>query len=580
MKAKSRQPKKESVRAPESSGTVLRDALTILALVVLTFLVYGGAMQNGVLNWDDNYYITDSAYLKDLSWEGIKGIFAAYLVGNYHPLTLLSYALEYATAGRIDPALMHFTNVAFHVANTILVLLLGKRLLGDHWGGVIMAVIFALHPMHVESVAWIAERKDVLYTFFFLLALLSYLRYLRSNAAGAYAMALLFFALSLLSKSAAAAMAPLLFVLDYWVRRAWGWKIVLEKLPFFAMAIGIGVVALSSQEGAMQESFAPHFALWQRPLIAGYALAFYLVRFVVPYGLSAIHPYPIDPGEGLAPFIGPCIGVVLVLGSALFFAYRAKAYWRIMVTGLLFFMITLLMVLQLLPVGRAVVAERYTYVPYIGLSMIIAQLVIDAWRQRPGRSSFSTFGPAALLVLTMMIFSGITTRRIAVWKDSFTLFGDMLAKYPEDGLTHYNRGLTHYYVKNYKASIADYDACVKYKPDCAPCWFNRGLSYKELGDMAAVIRDMDEAIRLKADYADAYRNRGNARAMMKDYDGSITDFTAALSFAPHDTDVMVNRGLSHYFAQDLDRACADWRAAAGQRSRKGASLVKDHCPTR
>jgi len=582
---KKHQKERPTQRAPKpaspakSKGSFQREAITILALVVLTFIVYGSATQNGLLNWDDNFYITDSPYLKDLSWEGVKGIFSAYLVGNYHPITLLSYAIEYEVAGKIDPSLMHLTNVVFHVLNTVLVFLLGRQLLQHHWGGVVVALIFALHPMHVESVAWIAERKDVLYTFFFLLSVLAYLRFVCTNSASVYVLALFFFALSLLAKSAAAALAPLLFVLDYWLRRAWSWNLMLEKLPFLAMAIGIGIVALSSQAGAMEETFAPHFPFWQRPLIVGFALAFYLVRFIVPHGLSAIHPYPTDPGEALGPYMGPTIGVLLMLGSALFFAYRTRTYWRITITGLLFFLITLAMVLQVLPVGRAIVAERYTYVPYIGLSLVVAQLVIDTWRHGLGRSSMLSYVPAVLLVLVLAVFIGVTTRRIHLWKNSFTLFNDMLSKYPDDGLTHYNRGLTNYNAKNYKASIADYDACVTYKPDCVPCWFNRGLSYKELGDMPAVVRDMDATIRLKADHADAYRNRGNARAMMKDYGGSITDFTAALSYAPQDTDVMVNRGLSHYFAQDIEMACTDWRAAAAQHSRKGASLSKDHCVT-
>lgn len=570
---------KTSDQAPPSRSG-LRDAITIVALVVLTFLVYGSATSNGLLNWDDNEYITDNPYLKDLSWTGLKNLFGAYLVGNYHPLTLLSYALEYAWSGRVDPALMHTTNVILHVCNTVLVLLLARRLLKDHWGGVIVALLFAVHPMHVESVAWIAERKDVLYTLFFLLALLTYLRYTESPGPGRYALCFLFFALSLLSKSAAAAMAPLLFVIDFWLGRALSWRTVLEKVPFFALAIGIGMVALSSQAGAMDESFAPHFPLWQRPLVVGFALAFYLVHFVVPHGLSAIHPYPAEPGEGIAPYIGPTIGVVLVLSTALIYAYRTRTYWRLTVTSLLFFLITLAMVLQFFPVGRAIVAERYTYVPYFGPSLIVARLVVDAWRSGSGKAGFLAYLPATLLAFGLLAFIAVTTQRLAVWKTSFTLFADMLSKYPEDGLTHYNRGLTNFYAKNYQASIADYDACVSYKPDCAPCYFNRGLAYKELGDMNAVIRDMDLAMRYKEPYPDAYRNRGNAKAMLQDYPGSIADFTRALAYTPQDTNVLMNRGLSFHFGQLPDSACADWRAAAALGSRKAATMVKDNCADR
>jgi len=572
--------KGNNAKAGKATGSPIpawQQPVTMVVLAVLALLVYGSATTNGLLNWDDNFYITESAYLKNLGWAGIKGIFSAYLVGNYHPLTLLSYAIEYAAAGRIDPVLMHTTNILLHAVNTALVYLLGKRLLQDHWGGIITALLFALHPMHVESVAWIAERKDVLYTCFFLLSTLAYLRYAEAKNAGTLVASLVFFTLALMSKSAAAALAPLLFVLDYWLGRKWTLRLVLEKLPFFALAIGFGVVALSSQAGAMQENFAPHFPLLERPLVVGYALAFYVVRFAFPYGLSAIHPYPVEPGEAITPFIGPTIGVVLVLGSILWFAYRDRRYGRLTVTGILFFLITLAMVLQFLPVGRAIVAERYTYVPYIGLSLIVARLVVDAWRSGVGRSSWMPYVPAAILAIALIIFTGITVQRITVWKDSFTLFADMLSKYPEDGLTHYNRGLTNFYQKNYKASITDYDSCVKYKPDCAPCYFNRGLSYKEMGDMQKVIRDMDLAINYRPGYADAFRNRGNAKAMLQDYPGSIADFSTALGYTPQDTNVLVNRGLSYHFSTDPEHACSDWRTAAEAGSRKAAGLVRDQC---
>lgn len=578
MSGKRQHPKKASTAPATSPGTtLLRDVLSVLALTVITAVVYGGVSENGLLNWDDNFYITESPYLRDLSWSGIKNIFGAYLVGNYHPLTLLTYALEYAAAGKIDPGLMHTTNLILHLLNSVLVLVLARQLLHDHWGGLLVAFIFALHPMHVESVAWIAERKDVLYTFFFLLALLCYIRYTAHRNAGMYVAALALFTLSLLSKSAAAALAPLLFVIDHLQARTWSVRSILEKLPFFALAIAFGLIALSSQAGAMEASFAPHFPWLQRPVIVLHALAFYTVRFFVPYGLSAIHPYPMEPGASIAPLVGPAVGVILVLGSALYFAYRNGTYWRLVSGGLLFYVITLAMVLQFFPVGRAIVAERYTYIPYIGLSLIVVRIALDLWRNAAGAQQWPARSALALLVVGLFVHAGLTMRRIAVWKNSYTLFADMLLHYPTDGLIHYNRGLTRFYDRDHKGAIVDYDACVRYKPDCSPCYFNRGLAYKELGDMDAVIRDMDLALQYRPDYADAFRNRGNAKAMKQDFAGSIADLTRALNYAPNDTDVLVNRGLSHHFGHAPEQACADWARAAQAGSKKAAGLVRDQC---
>lgn len=571
---------KASPSAEARGDHTIRDRLTLLALFVISCIVYGPAARNGLLNWDDNFYITESPYLRDLSWTGIKAMFGAYLVGNYHPLTLLSYALEYATVGRIDPGLMHTTNIVLHSFNGMLVFLLGRKLLNDHWGGVLVALLFAVHPMHVESVAWIAERKDVLYTAFFCLSLLSYLRFLERGRWAFYALAMLFFLCSLLSKSAAAALAPTLFVMDFLLGRPMTIRSCLEKLPFFALGVTFGLVALSSQAGAMEASFAPHFPWIQRPVIVLYALAFYTVRFFVPHGLSGLHPYPVSPGEPITPLIGPAVGVVLVLCSAMYLAYRSGTHWRMTSGGLLFYVITLAMVLQLFPVGRAIVAERYTYVPYIGLSLIVVRLALDRWRRSEGTQVFLSRAPMLSIMLGLFMFTGLTVQRIAVWKDSYTFFADILSKYPEDGLMYYNRGLTRYYDKDYKAAIRDYDDCVRYKPDCSPCYFNRGLAYKELGNMDAVIRDMGLTLELKPDHADAFRNRGNARAMNKDYTGSIEDFSRALHFTPNDTDVLTNRGLSHYFNQEPESACSDWRKAADVGGRKAMVLVHEQCSGR
>ncbi|MBX2972734.1 MAG: glycosyltransferase family 39 protein [Flavobacteriales bacterium] len=585
MSAKKQQRRKgreqaAAVPGKPSGWPPLRSITTVCALLVLALMVYGGAARNGLLNWDDNFYITENPHLRDLSWNGLRNIFGAYLVGNYHPLTLLSYALEYAFAGRVDPALMHTTNIVLHAINGVLVFLLGKRLLNDHWGGVLVALLFALHPMHVESVAWIAERKDLLYTFFLLLSLLCYMRFMRERRGGMYALSLLLFTCSLLSKSAAAAMAPLLFVIDQLQGRSVTLRSALEKLPFFGLAVIFGIVALSSQSVAMEESFAPHFSWSQRPLIALYALAFYTVRFFVPYGQSAMHPYPLDPGDPIAPLVGPAIGVALVMGGALLLAWRNRAYWPLVCGGLLFYVITLAMVLQLFPVGRAIVAERYTYVPYIGLSLIVVKLSLDLWRGAKGTSHRIALLPALLLVAALPVHAGLTIHRIAVWKDSYSLFTDILGRYPDDDLTYYNRGLTSFHDGDMKGAIKDYDACVLHRPDRASCYFNRGLAYKELGNMDAVIRDMGLALEHGPGNANAYRNRGNAKAMAQDYEGSIADFTRALHYTPGDTDLLVNRGLSHFLSRSVEQACADWDRASNAGSRKGANLLRDQCMTR
>jgi len=551
------------------------DALIALLLAAATLMAYAPALENGLVNWDDNYYLTDSPYLKDLGWNGIKAIFTAYHMGNYHPLPLLSYAIEYALVG-LDPRTMHTTNVLLHAINTVLVFMLGARLLGLRWAGIIMALLFALHPMHVESVAWLSERKDVLYTAFFLLALLSYIGYVRKGGARSYLLVLVFFALALLSKSAAVAFAPLLFVVDYFEGRSWNKARLLEKLPFFALALVFGLVALASQKTAMEASFAPQFPLWQRPLIVGYALGYYLVSFVWPYRLSAIHPYPALPGEGLQAYLLPATAVFVLALASVVLLLRFPAHRRIVITSVLFFLLTIATVLQVIPVGRAIMAERYTYVPYIGLSLLVAHGILARWNA-PG-NVWVRRGPAMVLAVLLLAYTVQTRERIPVWRTSFTLFDDVLRTYPEDGLIYYNRGLTYYYQGDHKRAIQDYDACIRYRPEQGSAYFNRGLAYKELGDMQAVVRDMDAAIAHSERKGEAYQNRGNAKAMMKDYAGSIADLDSALVLLPNDTAILMNRGLSKLFSGQADAACADWRLSQAAGSRQAVRLVAERCP--
>jgi len=205
------------------------------------------------------------------------------------------------------------------------------------------------------------------------------------------------------------------------------------------------------------------------------------------------------------------------------------------------------------------------------------KLSLDLWRNAKGTNRRMALLPATLLVASLPVLAGLTVRRIAVWKDSYTLFTDILHRYPDDGLTYYNRGLTRFHDGDHKGAIKDYDACVRHKPDCSPCYFNRGLAYKELGNMDAVIRDMGLTLHHEPGNANAYRNRGIARAMQQDYAGSITDFNRALHHTPEDTDLLVNRGLSHFLNRSGDQACADWRRASNAGSRKAADLLRTRC---
>jgi len=547
--------------------------MSLVGLVVVTLLVYAASLSNGILNWDDNKYLLESPYLQDLSFNGIKAIFSNFYMGNYHPLTSLSWAIEYSLAG-FNPKLYHATNLLLHVLNTLLVFYFVRRLLKDHWAGVLAALIFALHPMHVESVAWIAERKDVLYTFFFLYSLIFYLRYAESGKQADYLVSIVFFCLSLLSKSAAVVLAPVLFVLDYFLQKKLNARLLYEKIPFFALSVAFGLLALASQGKAMEENFAPQFPILQRLLIVCYNFDYYLISFFVPFKLSPLHPYPVNPGNPL-PLLFYLAPILPLLLAGII--YHFKKYRILLITGLAFFLLSLSMVIQLIPVGRAIVAERYTYVAYIGLSIVIVSFVLRQLRSGKTKPRLGKRAPILVLIMGLLIFAFISNVRLSVWKDSDSLFSDVIEKYPEDAWAYYNRGLTRFFKQDMDGAIEDYSKSLALKPDNTVCWFNRSLAYANKQDFPNVIKDLNAALKLNPDYVDALKNRGNAKAGLQDFQGSVADYSKALAIMPGDTGILMNRSISYYNLQLRDKTCADLAEAKRLGSIKALGMMAELC---
>ena len=264
--------------------------------LALTVVAFHGSLNNGFTNWDDDDYVTDNQLIRQLSLQNIQRMFspATLVSANYQPVTILWLAINYAL-GKLNPAVYILTNLLLHLLNVLLVFLFIRKLAGNDRIAGICAVIFGVHPMHVEPVAWITGRKDVLYTFFFLSALLSYLRYREKHGrekAVAYSLACILFALSLLSKSAAVTLPFILLLVDFYQKRKFTAAMLLEKAPFLIGAILIGILAIQGQEsqGTLDEGAA--YPIMGRMLIACYSYMFHIVKFFVPVKLSAFYPYP------------------------------------------------------------------------------------------------------------------------------------------------------------------------------------------------------------------------------------------------------------------------------------------------
>ncbi len=331
----------------------------LVIIVVISFIAYFPVLHNGLLYWDDDFYIKNNPLIYSIN---LKEIFSQNVMGNYHPLTILTLAIEYHYFG-LNATGYHAFNLLLHLLNVILVFYVVFSLSDKVGVALVASLLFGIHPLHVESVAWAAELKDLLYTFFFLASYIFYLMYLKDRHKKFYVFAILLFSAALLSKAMAASLAVVLILTDYFKGRKINIKTLSEKIPFFLLAIAFGLVSVLAQKSA-GASDVIDFAFPQRILFACFGFISYLFKLLFPLHLSAYYPYPIKGGENIP--VQYYTYLILLTALVAFVCYSLRFTKKILF-GAGFFALTIFLVLQLFPIGGAVMADRYSYVPSIGI---------------------------------------------------------------------------------------------------------------------------------------------------------------------------------------------------------------------
>ncbi len=512
------------------------------------------ALNNGLTNWDDNSYVSENQHIQQFDFDTLKSIFvgdAKFYMGNYHPLTMLSLAADYQISGT-TPRQLHLTNLVLHLANTVLVFWLIYLLCHNLTLAGIAGLLFGVHGLHVESVVWISERKDVLYSMFFLSSLLAYLRYLAKGERKFYWGALLLFLLSLLSKGQAVSLAVTLLAIDLLQgRKIASRAVLLEKIPFFVLALAFGVIAIVAQQslGAIADGSA--YSLSERLLFACYGFVQYVVKLVLPLKLSAIYPYParIDGGIPLQFWFYPVPVVALLVGFV-----QAVRRAPMVAFAIAFFVVNIFLVLQLLPVGNAIMADRYAYIPSIGFFLLVA-LAFD--KLSHGERQWVFRSGLAVYVVVLM---ALTQQQSRVWQSSMTLWNDVISKCPTAVSAWNNRGALRRQANDFKGAIADYNRAITLNPLHAKAFNNRGACKFNLKNYKGAIADYDRAIELNPDYTKAYRNRSNARFYLGSYSDATADLDSVLARHPQDANALFNRAVNHLKLARHDRAISDFDA--------------------
>ena len=561
-------------------------------IALVTAFAFLPAVHNGFTDWDDPFYVTDQQLVRDISPAGLRTIFSTFVEGNYHPLTMTSFAVDYHF-WKLDPRGYHVENIALHVLATLAVFALVLLLTGSGPMAAITALFFGIHPLHVESVAWVSGRKDALYALFYIAACISYVRWIQGHRrkAALYAAALVLFVLSLLSKGMAVSFPLALLAIDFYIGRKPSVKTVLvEKAPFFLIALGFGIVAVVAQarQGAVQELAS--FAFPERILFACYGISAYLVRAIAPLNLSALYPYPLRTAGGGLPivyYLAPLGALAFAAGVVL-----SLRRGRGIAFGALFFLANVAMVLQLIPVGSAVIADRYTYLSFVGIGFILASIVQPLLRRtaRAGRL------PRAALTAALVVAGGAavyaTQARCAVWKDNVTLWNDVLSRYPNLPLGYTMRARSHmqegrndlamadaeralsldpkqpraltmrgtmrYLNRDMAGAVTDLEEAVRLEPEEAVPWNSLGAVNLALGRRALALEDFTRAVELKNDYAEAYLNRALTLSGMSQFDRAMPDFDASIRLSPGNAKAYLWRGEAKFLLGDKAGAAADY----------------------
>ena len=585
----------------------------VLAFVVssITFMVYLPALGNGFVNWDDNLYVYENKHITSFGTELFRLAFLDYYAGNWHPLTLLSHAADYALWG-LTPGGHHLTNNILHAVNTFLVVLLAMRLIetalskplllgkdsrssgeagslpddpGRHASvpssflrfQLISAssagLLFGLHPIHVESVAWVSERKDVLCAFFFLLSIMAYIRFVtaplpslkengvssRENgkrrrignffakARGVSPSVLCFFVLALLSKPMAVTLPVVLLILDWFplgrIKSAKEFREVFaEKFLLFVVSLAsvvITIIAQSSLQSIVPLEYTP---LWARLLVSGKALASYLGKMVFPVHLVPLYPYP---NLGDISFLSPhyFFPILTAAGIATVCIIIGRML-RILPAAFGYYLVTLLPVLGIIQVGGQAMADRYAYLPSLGPGIAcgcgIAWLYERAYAAKKWRSLLLA-GIAGVLCLLAVVMTYRTIVQIGIWRDDLVFWDYVIEKEPEAVFAYYNRG----------------------------------LAYGRKGFISEATDDFSKAITLSPKFDMAYNNRGAAFFLANRFDMAFRDFTKAIELNQGNAEAYINRGYVSIKAGDYVLARTDLQKGCDLGNQKGCEAIRN-----
>jgi tetratricopeptide (TPR) repeat protein len=536
-------------------------------LVALIFAVFGQTLGHGFVNFDDPPYVSENPQIQlGISWANILWAFTHVHSHNWHPLTTISHMLDCQLFG-LKPGAHHLVNVLLHTASTILLFIFLTRATSQLWPSAFVAAIFSIHPLHVESVAWIAERKDVLSGLFFMLTLLAYLRYSRKPGFWRYLVMSMLFACGLMSKPMLVTLPVILLLLDYWplkrvqsaegqgqssaVRADWSrvGSLVLEKVPLFLLAVASVIATLIAQRGGIAPT--DELPVMWRITNALSAYVIYIWQTIWPAHLALMYPHP---GRLPAWQSAGAALILIVITAGAFVLRRRCPYW---ITGWFWYLIMLLPVIGLIQVGSQAHADRYMYLPQVGICVVATWGIADLLRPLAHRGALLSVAAPVVLVL----FAGRAWIQTSYWHDTERLWNQTLSITRRNDIAHFNMGEFLLKAHRLDEAIAQFDIFVRNHPKDPNIHYALGSAFMEKGELGSAFREFQRTLELQPDDSQAETNLANVLLKADRLDEAVEHYRNVVQRQPGSALAQYNLAVGLHRQGRLTEAIVHYKEA-------------------
>ena len=537
-------------------------------LLLFVFIAFGGALNNEFLSWDDDSFVYENRMIQSFDSERLFQMATSFRTGNWYPITWFSHALDYRLFGS-DPVGHHLTSILWHGVNVFLLFVLFQRLLSlaktnysssdIFWAGLAAAILFGLHPLRVESVVWVSQRKDLLCTFFVLTGYLAYLSYVNApdsrSSRYRYGGVLLLFFCALASKPMAVTVPVILLLLDIYPLRRFGREAILEKIPLFLLSLGLSLMTLMAQRQAGAMVSVAQLDLADRGLNAVRSIVFYPLKVLWPMNLSALYPFPSQLTPMSLWFVG---SLLLIVGVTVFCIWQAKKRQWFWLIAWLYYLISLVPVLGIVQVGGQAAADRYTYLPTISF-FVLAGLGLFRLVRALGHSTVPRFLIGACGVVLVAGLMGLTQKQVKVWKNTETLWRHAVQVFPER-LPRARLFLGTDYLSRNKLADAEreFQTALRVNSIYAEAYNGLGLVEYKRGRLQPAEEKFRKALALNSEFAESHLNLGLVLFDLGRWSQAETQYLWALAQEPDSIEVHNNLGLLYYRQGRMQEAEAQY----------------------